>query len=81
MFQTMDFDIAVLHLVKDEVKNERYSPVCLPSSNHVFHEGQSCWVTGWGTLSLNGRYYRVSQECIIVVRDLRYIYLIQLSTE
>ncbi|XP_077965989.1 uncharacterized protein LOC120335342 isoform X2 [Styela clava] len=60
--QTYDFDIALIEIDGNATLSDRTRKICLPPSSHIFHEGQSCWITGWGTTSVRGRRSETLQE-------------------
>uniref|UniRef100_A0A4W3JRZ0 Peptidase S1 domain-containing protein n=1 Tax=Callorhinchus milii TaxID=7868 RepID=A0A4W3JRZ0_CALMI len=55
-------DIAVLELSSPLTFTDFIRPICLPSSSHVFRDGQTCTVTGWGTLSYQGDFPTILQK-------------------
>lgn len=54
---TSDYDIALLELSSPVFFNDLVQPVCVPAASHVFITGTSCYVTGWGVLMEDGRWY------------------------
>uniref|UniRef100_A0A8C2DP95 Peptidase S1 domain-containing protein n=1 Tax=Cyprinus carpio TaxID=7962 RepID=A0A8C2DP95_CYPCA len=54
---TSDYDIALLELSAPVFFNELVQPVCVPAPSHAFTSGTSCFVTGWGVLSEEGKAY------------------------
>ena len=52
--QTMDYDIALLHLRSGVNYSDAMSPVCLPSPRGNFPAGTQCFVSGWGQISESG---------------------------
>lgn len=52
---TSDYDIALLELSAPVFFNELVQPVCVPASSHSFTSGTSCFVTGWGVLTEEGK--------------------------
>ncbi|XP_048450910.1 transmembrane protease serine 9-like isoform X2 [Rhincodon typus] len=76
---TNDYDIAVLKLSSPLNFAANIQPICLPSSDHVFHAGDSCIITGWGTLSFEGSLPQILQKAnvdIIADSTCRRIYRI-----
>lgn len=48
------FDFAIIELETPFVMSTAVSPVCLPGPGETLSGGETCWITGWGTLSSNG---------------------------
>jgi len=51
---TYAYDIALLKLDKPAMMNKYVNLACLPETINEPDDGDSCWVTGWGTLSSGG---------------------------
>lgn len=51
---TQDNDIALLRLSSPVNFTDYIFPVCLASSDSVFHQGTESWVTGWGNTNEGG---------------------------
>ncbi|XP_023251616.1 serine protease 27-like [Seriola lalandi dorsalis] len=49
---TSDNDIALLRLSSTVDFTNFIRPVCLAAAGSVFRAGTTCWVTGWGTISV-----------------------------
>ncbi|XP_077303205.1 serine protease 27-like [Lithobates pipiens] len=64
-------DIALIRLATPVTYTEYIMPICLPSSNTTFPCGTECWVTGWGTRSLEGDVIQngVLQEVMVPLID------------
>ena len=52
---TSDYDIALLEISAPVFFNELVQPVCVPAPTHAFSSGTSCFVTGWGVLTEDGK--------------------------
>ncbi|KAL0180381.1 hypothetical protein M9458_025823, partial [Cirrhinus mrigala] len=44
-------DIALLRLSEPVNFTNYISPICLAANDSVFHDGTTCWTTGWGETS------------------------------
>uniref|UniRef100_A0A8C4PZF9 Peptidase S1 domain-containing protein n=1 Tax=Eptatretus burgeri TaxID=7764 RepID=A0A8C4PZF9_EPTBU len=64
---TIDYDVALLHLNRFVNFSSFIQPACLPSSSHLFATGQKCWVTGWGATKYKYSYPSTLQELEISV--------------
>ncbi|XP_041041239.1 transmembrane protease serine 9-like [Carcharodon carcharias] len=60
-------DIAVLELSFPLFFNDFIQPVCLPLNSTVFAVGQSCIITGWGTLAYQGWTPRILQKAEVKI--------------
>ncbi|XP_078415693.1 transmembrane protease serine 9-like [Cetorhinus maximus] len=60
-------DIAVLELSFPLIFNDFIQPVCLPLNSTVFPVGQSCTITGWGTLAYQGWTPRILQKAEVKI--------------
>ena len=47
-------DIALMKLSEQVTFTEYIKPVCLPSNMSTFHNGTTCWATGWGAVGYGG---------------------------
>ncbi|XP_026078956.1 uncharacterized protein LOC113056403 [Carassius auratus] len=47
-------DIALLRLSEPVNFNSYIRPICLASNDSVFHDGTTCWATGWGETGFVG---------------------------
>ena len=47
-------DIALIKLREPVTFTEYIRPVCLQSNMSTFHNGTTCWATGWGSVNLGG---------------------------
>lgn len=60
---TNDNDISLLQLSTEVEFNDFIRPVCLAANGSEFPAGTECWVTGWGTMDVDGEeswvYYRL----------------------
>ncbi|XP_007890170.1 transmembrane protease serine 11C [Callorhinchus milii] len=65
--QQFDYDVAVLELSSPLSFTNFIRPVCLPSTTHIFSDGQTCTVTGWGTLSYLGDLPTILQKANIKI--------------
>lgn len=52
---TSDYDIALLELSAPVFFNDLVQPVCVPAPSHAFTSGTTCFVTGWGVLTEEGK--------------------------
>lgn len=52
--QTMDYDIALLHLRKAVNYTDSVSPICLAESARNYSANAQCFVTGWGQIQESG---------------------------
>ena len=52
--QTMDYDIALLHLSEAVNYSDAVTPICLPNSARNYPAGTKCFVTGWGQIRESG---------------------------
>lgn len=59
--QTFSADYALFHLESPINMNGCVGTVCLPRENDV-QPGTDCWITGWGTLSSQGKQPDILQE-------------------
>ncbi|GCC22886.1 transmembrane protease serine 11D-like isoform X1 [Chiloscyllium punctatum] len=64
-----DYDIAVLKLSSPLIFEANIQPICLPSSDHVFNAGDSCTITGWGTLEFEGSLPQILQKANVDIID------------
>lgn len=60
--RTMEWDIALIRLDQPFTMNGEVGTVCLPTQGSDVVGGESCWITGWGTLSSGGSTPRILQE-------------------
>lgn len=56
---TSDYDIALLELSAPVFFNDLVQPVCVPAPSHAFTSGTSCFVTGWGVLTEEGKAFTI----------------------
>jgi len=64
--RTMTHDYALLKLESPMNFNQCVGAACLPTKGDVTG-GETCWITGWGTLSSGGRQPDVLQEVSVQV--------------
>uniref|UniRef100_A0A8C7IKF8 ST14 transmembrane serine protease matriptase a n=1 Tax=Oncorhynchus kisutch TaxID=8019 RepID=A0A8C7IKF8_ONCKI len=51
---TFDNDIALMELDSPVTFSDYIRPICLPSPQHTFPQGNSVWITGWGATREGG---------------------------
>jgi len=59
---TFEWDFALIRLDQPFELNENVGTVCLPTQGNDVQGGESCQITGWGTLSSGGGRPRILQE-------------------
>jgi len=60
--RSSEWDIALIRLDQPFEMNANVGTVCLPTQGNDVQGGESCWITGWGTLSSGGSRPRILQE-------------------
>ncbi|XP_023648680.2 transmembrane protease serine 3 isoform X1 [Paramormyrops kingsleyae] len=50
----LDYDIALMKLVKPLLFNGVVEPICLPNFGEEFEDGKMCWISGWGATEDGG---------------------------
>ncbi|RXN12063.1 transmembrane protease serine 11B [Labeo rohita] len=55
-------DIALLRLSKPVNFTNYISPICLAANDSVFHNGTTCWATGWEETAFLGLFYPFGNE-------------------
>ncbi|XP_064817321.1 suppressor of tumorigenicity 14 protein-like [Oncorhynchus masou masou] len=59
---TFDNDIALMELDSPVTFSDYIRPICLPSPQHTFPQGNSVWITGWGATREGGSGASVLQK-------------------
>lgn len=47
---TSNNDIAIVELQKPIVFSKMVQPICLPAANALYNEGETCTISGWGSI-------------------------------
>uniref|UniRef100_A0A4W5KGB2 Peptidase S1 domain-containing protein n=1 Tax=Hucho hucho TaxID=62062 RepID=A0A4W5KGB2_9TELE len=59
---TFDNDMALMELDSPVTFSDYIRPICLPSPQHTFPQGNSVWITGWGATREGGSGASVLQK-------------------
>ncbi|OPJ67998.1 transmembrane protease serine 9 isoform A [Patagioenas fasciata monilis] len=80
---SLDYDVALLELNAPVKFSSTVRPICLPDSSHVFHEGDRCFITGWGSTKEGGLMSKHLQKAAVnVIGDqaCKKFYPVQISS-
>lgn len=62
-------DLALLELSQPVPTTDCIAPACLPDASEAVQAGDTCWISGWGTLQENGGTANTLQEALVTVVD------------
>merc|ERR1719445_1200981 len=65
---TMAYDFSILELESPFTLDDCIGTVCLPGDNEVLYGGETCFITGWGTLNSGGSQPNTLQEAEVVTK-------------
>ena len=60
-------DVALLKLAKPAKLNKDVGVACLPDFHHHLSDNKTCWITGWGTTTLEGNIPNQLQEASVQI--------------
>ncbi|XP_010084154.1 PREDICTED: transmembrane protease serine 9 [Pterocles gutturalis] len=80
---SLDYDVALLELTTPIKFSNTIKPICLPDSSHTFHEGATCFITGWGSTKEGGLMSKHLQKAAVnIIGDqaCKKFYPVQISS-
>ncbi|XP_075579927.1 transmembrane protease serine 9 [Pelecanus crispus] len=62
---SLDYDVALLELNMPVKFSNTIKPICLPDNSHIFREGATCFITGWGSTKEGGLMSKYLQKAAV----------------